>query len=783
MANLAQRSFASGEIAPSLFARTDQVKYATGLRTCRNFMVMRHGGVTNRPGTQFADTTKSSAAVRLVKFVFNAAQTYVLEFGHLYVRFYQSGARIAYEIASPYAIGELWDLKFVQSADVITVVHLDHPPYELRRLGHTSWTLTAADFSNPIDPPTELVVWDAVGNGAWLKVTTIDAETGSESLPSAAQEYEYDGAIGPNPQLMWTAVPGASFYNVYMSVGDDDQGSFGFVASVTAPRYNIVQQAAPDYLNAPPVAREPFSSEDNYPSAVGYYQQRQCFASTRAAPTAVWTSRSADYLNLGISTPLQDDDAVTFSLVGRQVNGVQHLLDLGRLVLFTDAGEWVIAGDAAGILRPGEINPRQYSYNGAHRLSPVIINDTAIYVQARGTILRDLASDVSTEGFKGSDLTIFSAHLFDGYSIVDLDYQQIPQSVIWVVRSDGALLGLTYVKEQQLWGWHRHDTDGFVENVCVVPEGNEDRVYLVVRRVINGQTKRYVERMASRFFSDIADAFFVDSGLSYDGRDAGAESGITMTLSGGTEWDSAETLTISASDDFFGSDDVGNAIFLHADDGAVVRFMLRAYTSPSVMTGRATTTVPTAARSTPIAEWDYAVDVVGGLEHLNGKAVSVLADGFVVSSPNNTSITSKTVSGGGVTLDRPYACIHVGLPYICDFETLDLDTAEGSSLKEKKMLVNRVGLYVEKTRGLFVGARAPESDATDALDGLSEAQMRDSHPLFVESFDDPIALLTDVMTVDIERSWDSNGRVFARQVDPLPATILSAIPQGKIPRT
>ena len=177
------------------------------------------------------------------------------------------------------------------------------------------------------------------------------------------------------------------------------------------------------------------------------------------------------------------------------------------------------------------------------------------------------------------------------------------------------------------------------------------------------------------------------------------------------------------------------------------------------------------------------MDVVGGLEHLNGKAVSVLADGFVVSSPNNTSITSKTVSGGGVTLDRPYACIHVGLPYICDFETLDLDTAEGSSLKEKKMLVNRVGLYVEKTRGLFVGARAPESDATDALDGLSEAQMRDSHPLFVESFDDPIALLTDVMTVDIERSWDSNGRVFARQVDPLPATILSAIPQGKIPRT
>jgi len=938
MTTAAQRSFAAGEIAPSMYARVDQVKYATGLRTCKNFVVMRHGGVTNRAGTTFVGEVKdSSKVVRLMPFVFNAAQTYVIEIGDLYMRFHKDGAPIletaetitgvtqadpavvtiaghpyvdgeevyisgvigmtelngrtfkianagvntfelqtmdgtnldatgytayssageaerVYTITTPYVEADVnaLELQYVQSADVITVTHPTYKPRELARTGDTSWTLTAITFAPGTDQPDGGAATGAGGAESYrYRVTAVADETYEESLPGYGTTTAITAATQANPVVItavghpysngdevyitgvvgmteindlrftvsavggnnfslsgvdgtgytayvsggtvartyirvdsvtapatndhtvtWTAVTDAVEYNVYFM----ENGIYGYIG--TAGTNTFVNDGVdPDLSDTPPTARDPFDSVDNYPSTATYYQQRRIFSNTNNDPEKTWASRSGYFTNFTISFPIQDDDAVTFTLVGRQVNAIRHLLELGTLVALTDGAEWSVAGDEAGILKPTGVNAKQHSYNGSSGLRPIMVNGSAIYVQSRGGIVRDLVFDFEVDGYRGNDLTLFSSHLLEGYTIADWAYQQIPHSVVWMVRSGGTLLGLTYVREHQLLGWHQHVfAGGTVENVCTVPEGTETALYLVINRTIDGKTVRYVERMETRVVSDIEDSIFMDSALSYDGTNA--DTSHNMTLSGGVTWDFDETLTLTSSAAYFAATDVGNEIHLTGSDGTLIRFTIDAYTNTTVVTGRPNKIVPVAMRTVATATWGKAIDSVSGLWHLEGEAVSVFGDGNVVASPNNPSYDSITVADGTAALDQPYVVIHVGLPITAEIETLDIDTSEGETMADKAKNITAVTLFVESTRGLWAGSEAPPDDATDPLEGLTEFKLRST-----ESYDDPNALQTGSIEVNVRGEWNSNGRIFIRQVDPIPASILAAMPAGEIPLT
>lgn len=506
----------------------------------------------------------------------------------------------------------------------------------------------------------------------------------------------------------------------------------------------------------------------DYPSAVSFFQQRLVFANTNDDPEKVFCSKTGNFYNFSISFPIQDDDAVTFNLAGRQVNAVQHLIELGKLVSFTSGGEWVIEGDSAGILTPAEINPKQHSYNGAGVLPPLIIGGNALYVQARGSIVRDLGFDFQIDGYRGNDLTIFASHLFEGYTLTDWCYQQIPNSIVWCVRSDGTLLGMTYVKEQQVLGWHKHDLGGTVENVVAIPEGQEDALYVVVKRTIDGDTKRYIERLNTRQVLEIEDSIFMDSALTYDGRNTGST---TMTLTG-SGWTYTDTLTLTASSSTFVSGDVGNEIHLYDDEEGVIRCEITAYSSATVVSVKPNRTVPVSMRAVAISDWARAVDELTNLWHLEGEDVSVFADGYVVASPNNDAYDVITVSDGTITLDRPYALIHVGLPFISDIETLDIDSLQGETMADKNKLIGRVTAFVESSRGIWAGPSEP----TSILDGLTELKIRD-----FENYDDPVELQTGTVSINIQPNWNSNGRIFIRQVDPVPLSILSLAPAGFIP--
>jgi hypothetical protein len=374
------------------------------------------------------------------------------------------------------------------------------------------------------------------------------------------------------------------------------------------------------------------------------------------------------------------------------------------------------------------------------------------------------------EGNGGSDLTIFASHLFEGRQVVSWAYQQIPNSIVWVVMDDGVMLGFTYLRDHKVWAWHRHDTDGNFKDVISVPEGNEDSVYVIVERTINGSVKKYIERMYSRYIDDIVDSVFMDSALSYDGRNT---TETTMTLTGAA-WTYQDSLTLTASSATFSAGDVGNEFHLTGTDGTVIRCRVIAYTSTTVVTINPHKTVPVVLQAAATAIWSKAVDALSGLGHLEGKDVSVFADGFVVASPNNDAYTTVTVTSGAITLDKPYAVIHVGLPYISDIETLDIDS-QGETLTNKRKLITEVGMYVEKTRGLFGGGKPPTDDDVDPLQGLYELKARNQ-----ESYDEPNRLISEFIDIPIQNTWNSNGRVFVRQVDPLPASVLAVYPSGLV---
>lgn len=865
MTALSQRSFSSGEISPSLYARVDVSKYATGLRTCRNFYVMRHGGVANRPGTQFVCEVKDSTkTVRLIEFIFNLSQTYILEFGDQYMRVIKNGVQLTntsqditaitnanpcvvtysgsdtyangdevyisgitgaigtylngrnfkvagvntgantfqlnymdgtavnstsfgsytsggtaaevYEISTPYLEADLPEIKFVQSADVVTIVHPSYEPRELARTGDTSWTLTTISFVPEVDTPTSLSGTQNGTTGSTsykYVVTAIDDTTFEESLASTLYNVTNGNAtLTPTDyiSLSWTAVSGASNYNVYRAIN----GVYGLIGIAGTNSFNDIGATDPDTTDTPPVDRGLFAASGDYPSAVTFYQQRLMLANTDNDTEIIYGSKSGNFYNFTSSSPIQDDDSVSFTMAGRQVNEVNHMIDLGSLIVFTASGEWSIQGDVSGILSPGNVNPKQYSYNGSSsRLRPIVIGNTAIYVQARGSIIRDLGYDFSADGYKGNDLTLFSAHMFDNYSISDWTYQQVPHSILWTVRDDGSLLGMTYIKEQSLLAWHRHDFEnGLVENACSIPEGNEDTLYLVVQRTIDGVSKRYIEKFVTRQISDVVDSKILDSHLSYDGRNTGST---TMTVSG-SGWTYTDTLTMTSSAAYFSSSDVGNEIHITDDSGEIVRFSITGYTSTTQVNVRPNRTVPDSMQSSATANWSRAVDTVSGLWHLEGESVSVFADGYVVSNPNNSAYDVITVANGSVTLPRSYSVIHIGLPITSDIETLNIDTANGETISDKKNIVQKVTLFVENSRGIWAGSSPPADESSDFLGGLSEVKVRS-----FEGYDSPVDLVTGTLDVIIQSHWNSNGRVFIRQTDPVPLSVLAVVPAGSFP--
>lgn len=260
-----------------------------------------------------------------------------------------------------------------------------------------------------------------------------------------------------------------------------------------------------------------------YPSATGFYEDRLVFAGSKGFPQTFWTSKTGDYYNFGTSIPSADDDGITATLNGGQMNGIKAIIAFGEMLLLTAGGEFKVSGGGKAITGSNVLSQPQ-EYRGVSDVNPVTIGSRIIYVQHQGNIIRDLAYSYDVDKYTGDDLNLLASHLFEGHKIISMAYQQIPNSIVWCVRDDGLLLGLTYIKEQDIYAWHQHTMAGgkFV-SVCNIGGSTEDKLYAVIER--GGQY--YVEIMESRDKStNVEDQFFVDSGITYEGEPTDEISGL-----------------------------------------------------------------------------------------------------------------------------------------------------------------------------------------------------------------------------------------------------------------
>lgn len=384
--------------------------------------------------------------------------------------------------------------------------------------GVVGMTQLAGEYVVDTVPDANHVTLRAVSGGV-IDTTAFDVYASGGAL--GFTEIDGNTVAGDRVTVTWPAVAGAARYNVYRR----RNGVWAYVGQAFGTTFTD-DNITPDTSQTPPEANDPFATTGEYPRAAGYFQGRRWFGGSNAKPQNLWATRSGTESNMAYSIPTRDNDSIAVRLSARQANTIRHIIPLSDLLVLTSGAEWMINAGNGTTITPASINYKAQGGYGAAAVMPAVTSDAVLYVQDRGGRIREMLYSWEKSGYKTNDICVMAPHLFDGYTIVSMTYVRVPHPMIFCVRSDGALLGLTYVPEHQVAAWHQHNTDGLFKSVVAVPEGDEDVLYAIIQRTINGQTKRYVERKRTRRFSELADCFFVDSGVTYDGAAATVISGL-----------------------------------------------------------------------------------------------------------------------------------------------------------------------------------------------------------------------------------------------------------------
>ena len=562
-----------GEISPLLRGRVDQPRYNTGAREMLNMVPMPQGGATRRPGTRYLGTAKSQTS-RLIPFVFSETQGRILEFGDKTMRVWLPDGRLVssgsepYVVSTPFAASDLRAVRFAQSADVVYFVHPSYPPCKLSRYSDNDWRWATLTFMPSIAAPQQpaLQILDKRADDDKPKnpsmtdysylVTAIDGETGEESSasPAATIEAEALNSVDYHIRITWPAVSGASEYRIYKK----KTGVFGFIGrgskddtitETTTLQYYDDKNIGADTEDTPIEHKNPFDGSGNYPSQVFFHQQRLGFAATANRPITIWLSRTGDFESMASSVPPKDDDAIEVTLAATQANRIVWLQpDRNALAFGTEGSEWTLQSSEGVVLTPSTVSFQLQTTNGGEgTVSALSVGGGVLYVQRGSGAVREFAYNYSADKYLGQDLTLLARHIIKDRDITAWAYQQEPCSTLWCVLSDGTFAGLTYMKEQDVIGWHRHTTDGSILDVAVIPGTPDDQVWFLVRRTAGV----FIERLESFFDSDnLDDAFFLDSALHYSGEAADTFSGLGH-LSGRTvqvfaDGGTIDGLTVSA---------------------------------------------------------------------------------------------------------------------------------------------------------------------------------------------------------------------------------------------
>ena len=507
-------AFTAGEISPRLEGRTNLEKYSQGLSDLTNMVVMPHGGVTRRPGTEYLGEVKSSSVkTRLIPFQFKTSDTYILEFGDQVMRVFRNDLQVlnssaksitAITKANPGVLTSSshgfsnGDEVFVDSIGGMT--ELNGRNYRVANATTNTFTLTDL-FGNAMDT-TNFTTYTSGGTATEIYET---------STPYAEADL-FDIRFVQSADTMYLVHPS---YDI-RTLTRTDHNAWTFAT------FSITGSPSPGLNGA-----------NNRPSVVSFFEQRLVFGNTNNNPQTLWFSKNGDYDNFTVGTA--DDDALIYTIASNQVNAIRYLSATRVLTVGTSGGEYVLTSTNDSPVTPTTTLIRKYSNYGTATIEPVQVADVTLFVQRGSRKIREFkfVGDVNTGGYQAPDMTILAEHVTKG-GITQMAYQQEPDSVVWCIRDDGTLLGMTYRREEEVVAWHKHVIGGafssgqaIVESIATLPtDSGEDELFMIVKRTIDSVTKRYVEKLKPFDFGSVATAaHFVDSGLSYSGS-------ATTTLTG-----------------------------------------------------------------------------------------------------------------------------------------------------------------------------------------------------------------------------------------------------------
>lgn len=605
---------------------------------------------------------------------------------------------------------------------------------------------TAANLLNTFrSPSTQVATYES--NGTQILVT-----------------YKVHGSVGNTFTLANSDVPGMTVSGATLTGG----GTVGTGATAT--------------LTVGP-------QEGTFPSVPAYFQQRRVYANSLNNPDTYWMSRPGLYKNFDHTIPTVDDDSITGTPWAQQVNGINWLVPMpGGMVTLTGASAWQVNGGSQGApITPNQQSATQQAFNGSNnKIQPIPINYDILYVQSKGNIVRDLAYNFFVNIYTGTDLTILSNHLFVNSQIRQWTWAEEPFKLLWAVKEDGGLLCLTYLKEQEIYAWSRHDTNGQFVSVCSVTETSNsnsasgvvplvDAVYVITKRYIQGGWRYYSERMDNRLWKNVEDTFAVDSGLSYPLTYPDA----TLSASAcSPKYNPDGPVLFTASASVFSADNVGDIIRIGGGKAEVTEYVSTSSGTQVWCTilEDIVDTVPNDPEQIPLPApsglWTISTPttVVSGLNHLEGKTVAILADGSVV--PN------QCVRFGEVTLPEEASKIVIGLPYVCQMQTVYVDAPEGgNTTQNRRKLISSAGIRVSETRGIQIGTDQPDqsvfsdSPSDPVWENMNEVKERN---MFVNA-GTAVPLFTGDYFKNVSSTWGMKGQLAVQQVYPLPANIMSVI--------
>lgn len=542
-------NFSAGELSPLLYGRPDLAKYNDAAKLARDVVSLQYGGMSGRPGTDHLGEVKdSSKLTRLIPFVYSVTDAYVLELGDAYMRVWRDGALVAgpYEIATPYATADLFALDYTQGSDTMFVALQSKPIYRLQRFADNRWTLEQA----PLDPApfseigrrqSTAITLGSAGVGATTATAGANAFLASDvgrSLTYAGGSATITAVTTPTtanvtvtsafqsvnlPSGLWTmtgspmttltpsaATPVGQSITLTLATDGwraDDVGRFvqvnGGLVKITAYTSALVVNATIlSVLTGTTAApQESWSLEssvwnavDGYPRTVTLHQQRLIAAGSARFPQTIWASRPG--LVLDFTKGTKDDDSYSFELASDELNPIRFLSSSRDLIALTYGGEWTLNGGIEKPITPTNIRAIPQAKVGCADIRPEQIDDDLYYVQRGVSVMRTVSWNLQLGGYQSGEASTLSEHLVKA-GVTNISYQQSPQRIGWLQRSDGSYLAMTVSREQNIRSFTACTPagGGVVESMATIPEGGEDLTYMIVRRTIDGTTKRYVERM------------------------------------------------------------------------------------------------------------------------------------------------------------------------------------------------------------------------------------------------------------------------------------------------